>query len=73
MPGLRREEVARPAGVSLDSYTQLGRRNIRGASDSVLDAIAGALELDDVERGHLSTWLVRSPGRRPRVEAPRAG
>lgn len=67
MPGLRREEVARLAGVSLDYYTQRG--NILGASESVLNAIARALQLDDVEREHLSTWLVRSPGRRPRGAA----
>src|SRR5215211_6707076 len=69
VPGLRREEVARLAGVSLDYYTQLERGNIRGASESVLNAIARALQLDDVEREHLSTWLVRSPGRRPRGAA----
>ena len=53
VPGLRREEVARLAGVSPDYYTQLERGNIRGASDSVLNAISRALQLDDVEREHL--------------------
>ena len=53
VPGLRREEVAQLAGVSLDYYTQLERGNIHGASESVLDAIARALQLDDVERAHL--------------------
>jgi hypothetical protein len=53
VPGLRREEVAMLAGVSVDCYTQLERGNLRGASDSVLDAIARALQLDDVERAHL--------------------
>lgn len=53
VPGLRREEVARLAGVSLDYYTQLERGNIRGASESVLNAISRALQLDDVEREHL--------------------
>lgn len=53
VPGLRREEVAQLAGVSLDYYTRLERGNIRGASESVLNAIARALQLNDVERAHL--------------------
>ena len=53
VPGLRREEVAELAGVSLDYYTRLERGNIRGASESVLNAIARALQLNDVERAHL--------------------
>ena len=51
--GLRREEVAELAGVSLDYYTRLERGNIRGASEGVLNAIARALHLNDVERTHL--------------------
>jgi transcriptional regulator with XRE-family HTH domain len=47
VPGLRREEVAQLAGVSTDYYTRLEKGNLRGASDSVLDAIARALQLDD--------------------------
>jgi transcriptional regulator with XRE-family HTH domain len=53
VPGLRREEVAQLAGVSTDYYTRLEKGNLRGASDSVLDAIARALQLDDAERAHL--------------------
>jgi transcriptional regulator with XRE-family HTH domain len=53
VPGLRREEVAMLAGVSLDYYNRLERGNIRGASESVLNAIARALQLDDAEREHL--------------------
>jgi hypothetical protein len=53
VPGLRREEVAELAGVSTDYYTRLERGNIQGASDSVLNAIARALQLTDVEREHL--------------------
>jgi transcriptional regulator with XRE-family HTH domain len=53
VPGLRREEVADLAGVSLDYYTQLERGNLDAASDGVLDAIARALRLDDAERLHL--------------------
>jgi len=53
VPGLRREEVARLAGLSVDYYTQLERGDLGGASDSVLEAIARALQLDDIERAHL--------------------
>src|SRR4051812_13133322 len=53
VPGLRREEVADLAGVSADYYTQLERGDVDGASDSVLNAIARALHLDDAERLHL--------------------
>jgi transcriptional regulator with XRE-family HTH domain len=53
VPGLRREEVALLAGVSVDYYTRLERGNAGGVSESVLDALAGALRLDDVERAHL--------------------
>ncbi len=51
--GLRREEVALLAGMSVDYYTRLERGNARGASDAVLDALARALQLDEAERAHL--------------------
>jgi transcriptional regulator with XRE-family HTH domain len=51
--GLRREEVALLAGVSVDYYTRLERGNLSGASESVLEALARALQLDDAERAHL--------------------
>jgi transcriptional regulator with XRE-family HTH domain len=53
VPGLRRGEVAQLAGVSVEYYTQLERGSIRGASESVLDALARALLLDEAERAHL--------------------
>jgi transcriptional regulator with XRE-family HTH domain len=53
VPGLRREEVAHLAGVSADYYTQLERGDVNGASDSVLNAVARALHLDDAEGLHL--------------------
>ena len=53
MPGLRREEVAVLAGVSAPYYTRLERGDLAGASDSVLEALARALQLDDAERAHL--------------------
>lgn len=53
VPGLRREEVAMLAGVSADYYTRLEKGNLSGVSDSVLRAIAAALQLDEAERLHL--------------------
>src|SRR3954447_25787955 len=53
VPGLRREEVATLAGLSVDYYNRLERGNLGGASDSVLDALADALRLDEAERAHL--------------------
>lgn len=54
VPGLRRTEVAQLAQVSVEYYTRLERGSIASASDSILDAIAGALQLDQAEREHLS-------------------
>lgn len=53
VPGLRREEVAHLAGVSVDYYNRLERGRTRGVSAEVLDAVARALQLDDGEREHL--------------------
>ncbi|HYU86781.1 MAG TPA: helix-turn-helix transcriptional regulator, partial [Kribbellaceae bacterium] len=69
--GLRREEVALLAGVSVDYYTRLERGNLGGVSEAVLDALARALQLDEAERGHLfdlaraANTTARSPRRRP--------
>ena len=54
VPGLRRNEVADLAGVSVEYYAQLERGNLAGVSDSVLDAVARALQLDEAERAHLA-------------------
>src|SRR5438067_8723830 len=75
VPGLRREEVAVLAGVSVPYYTRIERGDMSGVSDSVLDAIARALRLDAAEHAHLSD-LARalrqsSPPRRTR--APKRG
>ena len=51
--GLRREEVAMLAGMSVDYYIRLERGNLSGASDSVLDSLGTALQLDEAERRHL--------------------
>lgn len=72
VPGLRREEVARLAGVSVDYYTRLERGNLSGVSDSVLDAIAGALELDRAEHDHLYD-LARAANTSGRKRAASAG
>ncbi|TML15588.1 MAG: helix-turn-helix domain-containing protein [Actinobacteria bacterium] len=53
VPGLRREEVALLAGVSVDYYTRLERGNAAGVSETVLEALARALQLDEAERAHL--------------------
>lgn len=53
VPGLRREEAAMLAGVSVDYYTRLERGNLSGVSESVLEALARGLQLDDAERDHL--------------------
>ena len=67
VPGLRREEVALLAGVSVDYYTRLERGNLAGVSETVLEALSRALQLDEAERVHLSD-LARSsqPGARGR-------
>lgn len=53
VPGLRREEVALLAGVSVDYYVRLERGNLSGVSESVLEALVHALGLDETERAHL--------------------
>jgi transcriptional regulator with XRE-family HTH domain len=53
VPGLRREEVALLAGVSVAYYTKLERGDTSGVSETVLEALARALRLDEAERAHL--------------------
>ncbi|MFE9604631.1 helix-turn-helix transcriptional regulator [Streptomyces hokutonensis] len=53
VPGLRREEVAQLAGVSVDYYVRLERGRTQGVSQAVLEAVARALQLDETERDHL--------------------
>jgi transcriptional regulator with XRE-family HTH domain len=67
VPGLRREEVATLAGVSVDYYNRMERGNLSGASESVLDALARALHLDEAGRTHLFDLARASgPSARPR-------
>jgi transcriptional regulator with XRE-family HTH domain len=73
VPGLRREEVAVLAGVSVPYYTRLERGDLSGVSEGVLDALARALKLDDAERAHLFD-LARAAGpmaKRRRRTAPK--
>lgn len=61
------------AGVSVDYYTRLERGDLSGASPSVLEALASALQLDEAERAHLLD-LARNAGpgtRRERAPQPR--
>lgn len=51
--GLRREELAMLAGLSVEYYARLERGNLRGASEAVLESLVRALRLDDAERAHL--------------------
>ncbi|HEY6663565.1 MAG TPA: helix-turn-helix transcriptional regulator [Propionibacteriaceae bacterium] len=74
VPGLRREEVAQLAGLSADYYTRLERGRTAGVSESVLDAISRALQLDDTERAHLFDIAKPSPtrpGARPTADTER--
>jgi transcriptional regulator with XRE-family HTH domain len=79
VPGLRREEVAMLAGISVEYYTQIERGNVRGVSQDVLEAISRTLQLDGPERDHLLD-LVRAANatpppnsRRPKPERIRPG
>src|SRR5687768_16944180 len=72
VPGLRREEVALLAGVSVDYYTRLERGNLNGVSDSVLEALARALELDRAEHDHLYD-LARTANTSGRKRAAKIG
>ena len=69
--GLRRDEVAFLAGISSQYYTRLERGNATGVSESVIDGIARALQLDEAEQTHL-TDLIHAAGttRAPRGPAP---
>jgi transcriptional regulator with XRE-family HTH domain len=71
--GLRREEVALLAGVSPQYYVRLERGDATGISESIIDGVVHALQLDDAERAHL-VHLLRTAGtpRRARRRTPSA-
>ena len=64
VPGLRREEVAMLAGVSVEYYARMERGDLAGVSAEVLDSVAQALRLGEAERDHLDD-LARAAGPRP--------
>ncbi|MFI7708786.1 helix-turn-helix domain-containing protein [Nonomuraea sp. NPDC049480] len=68
VPGLRREELAQLAGVSVAYYTRLEQGNGRNVSAEVLDAVAGALRLSDAEHAHL-THLAKPKQKKPAVRS----
>jgi len=61
VPGLRRREVADLAKVSIEYYIRLERGNLTGVSESVLESLALALQMNDAEREHLFD-LARAQG-----------
>ena len=73
VPGLRREEVALLAGMSVEYYVRLERGNATGVSEAVLEGISRALQLDDAEHAHLYDLVraanegARTPQRRRSV------
>jgi transcriptional regulator with XRE-family HTH domain len=64
-PGLRREEVAALAGVSVDYYTRLERGRESRPSLAVVEALGRALKLDEDEQGHLRNLAVRAARHAP--------
>jgi transcriptional regulator with XRE-family HTH domain len=69
--GLRREELALLAGVSVDYYARLEQGRARNVSEQVLDAVADALRLDTLERRHLYDLVRAAPQRRSAPSRPR--
>ncbi|MFG1608088.1 helix-turn-helix transcriptional regulator [Actinoplanes sp. NPDC049265] len=70
VPGLRREEVAVLAGISVPYYARLERGDMSKASPSVLEGLARALRLDDAERAHLFDLARAAGSGRARTPAP---
>ncbi|MFD3570099.1 helix-turn-helix domain-containing protein [Streptomyces sp. NPDC058667] len=71
VPGLRREELAQLAGVSVAYYTRLEQGHGRNVSMEVLDAIARALRLSDTERAHLTHLAKPTVKKRQRAASAR--
>lgn len=69
-PGLRREELATLAGVSIDYYTRLERGKETRPSPAVVDALGNALRLDDEERAFLRELATRAARRAPEPRQP---
>lgn len=76
VPGLRREELAQIAGISVNYYTRLEQGQSTNASDAIIDALARALHLDEAERVHLYELARPAPAKRRRTtrsEIPNPG
>jgi transcriptional regulator with XRE-family HTH domain len=76
VPGLRREELAQLAGISINYYTRLEQGQSANASDSIIESLARALALDDAERAHLFALARPAAAKRrraPRPETPSEG
>ncbi|GHI07156.1 DNA-binding protein [Streptomyces cellostaticus] len=71
VPGLRREEVAQLAGVSVDYYIRLEQGRGTSVSDAVLDSIARVLRLDETEHAYLRTVARPRRQRKQQPSAPR--
>ncbi|WP_435225734.1 helix-turn-helix transcriptional regulator [Streptomyces sp. Tue6028] len=69
-PGLRREELATLAGISIDYYTRLERGKETRPSPSVIESLARALQLDDAERDHLRTLAAAAGRTAPEPPSP---
>ena len=65
VPGLRRDELAFLAGLSPDYYSRVEQGRQANVSTEVLDALARALRLNDVERAHLGDLAAPARGHRP--------
>ncbi|WP_432491012.1 helix-turn-helix transcriptional regulator [Kineococcus gypseus] len=70
VPGLRKEELAPLVGLSPDHYSRLEQGRQRAVGEDVLEALARALQLDDVERAHLRD--LAAPAARRRWSGPEA-
>jgi len=69
-PGLRREELATLAGMSIDYYVRLERGKENRPSPAVLDALARALQLDEAEHQHLRELATRAARYAPEPPPP---
>jgi transcriptional regulator with XRE-family HTH domain len=70
VPGLRREELAQLAGVSVTYYTRLEQGQSGRASESIIEALARALGLNDDERAHLHDLARPAPTKPRRAAKP---
>jgi transcriptional regulator with XRE-family HTH domain len=75
VPGLRRDEVAQLAEISVEYYSRLERGNLKGVSESVLQSLTRALRLDDTEERHLRHLMraAKTSIRQARQPAARTG